>query len=55
MNKLTSLLIIGVLESCSLFHSASPYEMEQLSSDVLQNKSGRGISITIIPIEEAKK
>jgi len=53
MKKITSLLIIGAslgLGGCNLFHHQDAFEMERLSDDVLNNKKGEGISITIVPI-----
>jgi hypothetical protein len=58
MKKLTNFLIIDallMLTSCNLLHSTPQFELEQLSEDVLTSKSGRGISITVLPIDEPKK
>lgn len=40
--------------SCNLFHQTGEFEMERLSEDVLSQKNGKGISITVVPIEEKK-
>ncbi len=50
MKLLTVLLIIGILNSCSLLHHQDTFELERLSEDVLSNKKSEGISITIMPI-----
>ncbi len=54
MKSLTILLIIGILQSCSLLHHQDAFEMERLSEDVLSSKGNRGISITVMPIEQKK-
>ncbi len=55
MKILTALLIIGILNSCSLLHHQDTFELERLSEDVLSSKGNSGISIEItkIPVKSA--
>ncbi len=54
MKILSGIIVVCILTSCNLFHSTPEFEMERMAEDVLSSKGNKGISITIVPIEENK-